>query len=120
MRRLYALVLALCAVECSATTPRATSQRVIPSADAVYRDELQRYDGGNLADALAALRPNMLRGRGRAPSLAIDGMLLMDTRPLYTTPTSDVLMVRIIRGPEATILFGSRAGGDVLMVTTRR
>lgn len=88
--------------------------------DRVTREELRAFDDRPLVQTLEFLRPNMLRSRGVTPRLAMDGLLLMDIQPLHTLATRDVEQVVWLDGPSATMRYGSRAGGPVLDVTTRR
>jgi hypothetical protein len=52
-------------------------------------------------------------------SVALDGVLVGTTEYLRSLPSSSVREVRLIEGPDATMLFGTRHTGAVLLVSTR-
>jgi hypothetical protein len=116
----------LALIAASACAPAATTSvspvrrsAALPATVLTQR-ELSRYEGASdLYSAIRTLNPNLLFHRGSVVSVALDGVLVGTTEYLRSLPSSSVREVRLIEGPDATMLFGTRHTGAVLLVSTR-
>jgi hypothetical protein len=89
------------------------------NAELLTRSDFASLVGTDLLEAIRMIRPAFLRSRGSEVSVALDGVLVGDVSTLRTIPSNAVMTVRLLHGPEATMRFGIRHAGSVLLVTTR-
>src|SRR5262245_27702796 len=83
---------------CASANTRGRSSSAEGSSNTfVTSAELSRYGQLSLAEALEALRPTLLRGRGVAPGVSVDGSPIADLTILRSIPTSHVTEVRLVR-----------------------
>jgi hypothetical protein len=122
----WALTVACAAIlGCASTTGRSTGVR--PSRDVILRDELARASATNAYEAVEKLRPQFLRGRGRA-SIMVQGTeapgVIVDDRPygraaqLRDIDVRLVQEIRFISAAEAQQKYGMGFSGGAIVVTT--
>jgi hypothetical protein len=84
--------------------------------------ELAPMHHTDLFEAIRALRPTFLRSRTPSPEgvvLVLDGMRISDVRFLHGVRVTDVVEVRRLSGPEATVRYGTGHGAGAVIVRTR-
>ena len=91
--------------------------------DIVTAKELNQVRQGSLLDALARVRPSMLRSRGNTPWVSVDGAPPAEISFLRTIQASAVREVRLERSSgsvsrAAIVPTGGVIMGDLLVVTT--
>jgi hypothetical protein len=102
--------------------------RITHDSDVLTGEQLARTRAGSVYDAVLRLRPAFFHSRGptsllvpgsEGPALWVDESHVGDIRELRDMPTRDVVSVRLLRGWEAVIRYGSRFSDGVLQVSTR-
>ena len=111
---------AACGNAVSSNIRRSSSHAMLSSNVLTLKELNTVTSAGNMYDVVVSLNPDLLRHRGRVVSVAIDGVLTGTVETLRYLAPGTVHEIRLIEGPDATMLFGSRHTGSVLMVTTRR
>lgn len=86
--------------------------------------DLDRAHGArDLLDAIARLRPQFLRGWRSSdrspPAVYVNGVPAPGIEVLREIRLEEVQLVRLLEASEATLRYGSLAGGSILEVTTR-
>lgn len=74
----------------------------------------------SLYDAVSMLRPTFVRFRGARPGVIVDGVGYGSIESLNHISVESVDTIRLLSGPEATLRYGPRHTGAILVVTTRR
>ena len=102
----------------SVQTRRSDEARGSASASAVVTaQELGRLmTQGSLMDALERLRPAMLRARGAAPLVSVDGSPPSELSVLRMIPASTVREVRLLRSSSSVGRASIAPNGDVIVV----
>ncbi len=104
------------------TTGTGTSRRTL------LGDAIRAASVSSAYDAVARLRPEWLRRRGRssvrdpgagAVVVYLDGIRHGGTDALRSIPAESVLQMEYLSGAEATTRFGTGHGGGVILVRTR-
>ena len=95
----------------------------VPQASpcAVTAEELRQSPASSLYDALAVIRPNLLRrnSHGEFPVVVVDGAVSEDVSSvLRTLPLREVAVVRWLSAPQAVQRYPLQYGHAVLEVTT--
>lgn len=111
------ITLAACA---SSSLDRRPSGYTSSSTVLSRQEFMTDMDSRTLYDVVLMLRPSFLHARGSDVSVAVDGMLIGSTAVLRQITAQTVQQVELLYGPEATMRFGARHAGAVLLVTTRR
>lgn len=105
--------------ESSTFSPR--PQFVAETSRVLSRLELRNTAGTlGLYDAVALLRPTFVYFRGARPSIVVDGVGYGSLESLDHIPVESVETIRLLSGPDATLRYGPRHSGALLVVTTRR
>lgn len=123
------LLIGVFSAACAGRTSMDASRRNTPgtasSASVVTAAELSKYANSTLLDALSAVRPWLLNGRGTPPSVSIDGAAATDISALRWISVATVAEVRLLRGSGSAdartrlLANGDAISGDVLLVKTR-
>ena len=100
-------------------------------ADSYDRLTADEFSGTNLTDAFNLVqhyRPNWLKGRGPLSimdqsagevQVYLNNSLWGDMNRLREIPAGDILEMRLLRGPDATMKYGVNHAGGVIEVVTR-
>jgi hypothetical protein len=129
MRTMFALHLAFLSLGACASA--GAPYRTPPG---LGRDPLYAYEMGGTAlltayDAVERLRPFYLRQRGPSTLLSVGDTrvkVFLNDVPiggvdvLRTIPASEVAWIRYLSPPEATVRFGTQAGGGAIIVWVGR
>lgn len=111
---------AACAPAVSSNPMRIAPRAMLSSKVLTMRELGTVTSAGNMYEVVASLNPLLLRHRGEVVSVAIDGVLAGTVETLRYLAPGTVQEIRLLEGPDATMLFGARHTGSVLLVTTRR
>jgi hypothetical protein len=99
-----------------------------PARDVLGAEEIERASAGTLHDAIQLLRPHFLFTRGRAsirapnpmqPVVIVNNVPHGSVESLRVIAPGDVLYVRLLRAPEATIRFGTGYISGVIEVVLK-
>lgn len=119
--RTAGLALAAALVMACASAGQGGSQSPGASRDTITSADLSASTASNVYDAINAIRPRILNGRGRgAPDVYIGGVRQSSgLQRLRELPLSGVAEVRYLPFEEARQLAGERAEGGAIVVTMR-
>jgi hypothetical protein len=122
LRLTFALTLAITALgACASNTLDRRPTGPFKSPTVLSRQDFSgALDGRSIYDVVRSLRPTFLHSRGSDVTVAVDGMLMGSASVLRDITADCVQQVELLNGPEATMRFGARHTGAVLLVTTRR
>jgi hypothetical protein len=129
MRTMLALHLACLSLGACATTGAPYRQPIGLGREPLYAYEMRSTPLLTAYDAVERLRPMYLHERGPGTRLATGGMrvlVFLNDMPmggvevLRTIPASEVASIRYLSAPEATVRYGSRAGGGAIVVSVGR
>lgn len=125
--RTLILLTGACLASGCATHGVAASRATLPrgSGAALTAAELQDAPmGSSLFDVIRRTRPHFLRMRrsasGAPPTVVLDGAPVASLAVLRELRIEEVLLVRLLEAPEATMRYGTMYGRGVLEVTTHR
>ena len=113
MRR-QSLLLVTLLVACTSATPNRPRQHV--DADVLAASEIERSNVGTLHEAIVLLRPHFLFTRGRMsmrpqtnlhPAVIVNSVPQANVESLRAISARDVLYVRLLSAPDATMRFGT-------------
>jgi hypothetical protein len=108
-----------CAVRPVVSSSSSAATHGAATDDMVTAKELNQVRQGSLLDALARVRPSMLRVRGNTPWVSVDGAPPAEISFLRTIQASAVREVHLERVSNAAIIpTGGVIVGDLLVVTT--
>jgi hypothetical protein len=112
-----AMIVSACATSRPAYDARYAYKTVHSSPTTLTRTELSaQAPGRNLYDVIRAVRPQFLRYHGTVPTIAINGMLVGGPSVLTTIDPQHVKSIQMIGASDATIRFGPRTSGAVMLV----
>src|SRR5947209_19502512 len=83
---------------------RGSTRRLRASPCAITAEELRQSSASSLYDALAVIRPNLLRrnSHGDTPAVVIDGAVSENVSSvLHTLPLREIAVVRWLSAPQA-------------------
>ena len=118
------VLVATAAIACAPPAPRGERR----DTNFITREELLASNTSNIYEAIAALRPNMLRSRGpknfdpnasQLPHVFMDGQAYGDIETLRSLSVPSVLSVRFVSAPDATTKYGTNYSSGVIELTTR-
>lgn len=123
MRRFILLCIACTLAACASTGTRASR-----ASDLITAAEIEAASVSNAYDAIARLRPAMLRGRGQSsiqtpgndlPIVYVNGLRSGTIEHLRNIPAQDIQQIRFIGASDATTRYGTGHTGGIIEVTTR-
>lgn len=79
----------------------------------------QHASEGSLLQLVRAVRPGFLTYRGRTPTVVIDDVAFGSIRTLDDVSVNAVQEIRLLSASEATLRYGPRHNGAVILVITR-
>jgi hypothetical protein len=99
---------------------RASTRRARASTCVITAEELRQFPVSSLYDALAVIRPNLLRNSpGESPVVIVDGAVSDDiSLVLHILPVREIAVVRWLSAPQALQRYPLQYGHAVLEVTT--
>ena len=124
---LYRLVMAMC-VGALACAPATQTAGTAPSRSVLLGDEIQAASVGTAYQAVARLRPEWLRQRGRmslrnpgagAVIVYLNGLREGGVTALDGISAETVLAMEFLSGSEATTRFGTGHSGGAILVRLR-
>ena len=128
MTPLLVLVLSAVLVGCTSAATPDPAQRPHRQHDLLTQEEIRDRHYTNVYDAVAGLRPNWLRTRGRTSVrnpeagkvlVFMNGSLVGDVRSLRQFDVADVLTLQHLTPSQASARFGTQTNtGPVIVINT--
>lgn len=94
------------------------------ATDALFEDEIGKANVMTAYEAVARLRPGMLRWRpgiheSHGADVYVDGLLLGGAEQLDAIPAAHIHAIRFVRSLEATALYRHAAPSGIILITTK-
>lgn len=94
------------------------------ATDALFEDEIGRANVMTASEAVARLRPGMLRRRpgihgDRGADVYLDGLLVGGAEQLDAIPAAHVHEIRFLRSLDAPALYRHVAPSGIILITTK-
>lgn len=128
IRSISMAVVALLPLSACASAHRdgASAPRVAASisTDVLFEDEIARANVMTAYEAIARLRPGMLRFRpgirdDRGADVYLDGLLVGSAEQLAGIPAAQVHAVRFVRSLDAPVRYAHVAPSGIIFITTK-